>query len=85
MLQRCGHVASPSSRSSSRLRPAAVARIRYTDLTAPTCWLCDRDRGELCHIHDPKMRKYLVVKDGWIEVDEEKVEVAWSRPAERRR
>jgi hypothetical protein len=28
--------------------------------TAANCWLCDRERGELCHVHDPEfieMRK----------------------------
>ena len=20
--------------------------------TSATCWLCDRDRGELCHVHE---------------------------------
>jgi hypothetical protein len=22
------------------------------DDTAATCWLCDRERGELCHVHE---------------------------------
>jgi hypothetical protein len=21
--------------------------------TRETCWLCDRERGELCHVHEP--------------------------------
>jgi len=25
--------------------------------TADSCWLCDRERGELCHVHDPVMRE----------------------------
>lgn len=25
--------------------------------TAGSCWLCDRDRGELCHVHEPREAK----------------------------
>jgi hypothetical protein len=24
--------------------------------TSETCWLCDRDRGELCHVHERRER-----------------------------
>lgn len=24
--------------------------------TAPACWLCDRERGDLCHVHDPNFQ-----------------------------
>jgi len=27
----------------------AIPRIEED--TAATCWLCDRERGELCHVH----------------------------------
>lgn len=26
--------------------------------TSETCWLCDRERGELCHVHEQVERGY---------------------------
>jgi hypothetical protein len=41
--------------------------------TSETCWLCDRERGQLCHVHEP-----LVEDD-----DSDTPEVAWAvAPAE---
>ncbi len=35
-------IASKMSKEASHLRAE----------TAANCWLCDRDRGELCHVHE---------------------------------
>jgi hypothetical protein len=54
-------------------------RRHYTDDTAPNCWLCDQERGLLCHVHDPAMRKHLAVKDGYLDDDEPRPDAfAWT-------
>lgn len=35
-------------------RGRARQPYRLGDDTRPNCWLCDRNRGELCHVHDDK-------------------------------
>ena len=63
------------------VHPLPVPRIHYTELTAPSCWICAAlDEGELCHVHDPKMRKYLAVKgeDAMIDVAEKPLELSWT-------
>lgn len=37
--------------------------------TRDACWLCDRAREELCHVHE------------LTDADDEAIEVAWSRTA----
>jgi hypothetical protein len=44
------------------------ARFTLTSATSETCWLCDRERGELCHVHEP-----LVEDD-----DSDSPEIAWA-------
>jgi hypothetical protein len=31
---------------------ADALRSEYAAVAAPTCWLCDRSSGELCHVHE---------------------------------
>jgi hypothetical protein len=53
----------------------------YSDFTAASCWLCDRETSELCHVHDPCERRHLAVKDGFVSVLEEPCEVGWTMDA----
>ncbi len=57
-----------------------MPRVHYTDLTRASCWLCDRERGELCHVHDPRMRRYLPDADA--QEDDAPVRMAWARPGD---
>jgi hypothetical protein len=59
-------------------------RRHFTDFTAASCWLCDQERGLLCHVHDPQLRKHLAAKDGYIggEDADQPVEVNWTLPRE---
>jgi hypothetical protein len=37
--------------------PGSMGKRRHdTDDTATSCWLCDREHGEICHVHDPAER-----------------------------
>jgi hypothetical protein len=53
----------------------------YTDFTAASCWLCDHDGGELCHVHDPREHRYLAVRDGFVSAPEEPCEIGWTTDA----
>jgi hypothetical protein len=58
-------------------------RRHYTNDTAASCWLCDHERGELCHVHDPVMRSFLAVKDGLVGGHgDEPISGAWIVPVE---
>jgi hypothetical protein len=57
-------------------RTRAKRPYRLGDDSRATCWLCDRERGELCHIHE---RLDTPDSEGQPEPD-----VAWSTPASKR-
>jgi hypothetical protein len=51
----------------------------YTDDTALTCWLCNQEMGELCHVHDPALRRHLPDENGVAHGDDEQIE-GWIIP-----
>lgn len=59
--------------SSTRCSSAAPLGAEPGLDTAESCWLCDRERGELCHVHDPVERAW-----GARRREDDEVPMAWA-------